>query len=118
IEDGVISMLVDALTSPTSLLERLGVPDMPGDQMRRLLGRAARFAATLRSSPGERAKIVRELVEQVIIDEKRILIKLRRSALLGGSVPSGTSENPGVGTIEVTAAVDFKQRGAETKLVL
>jgi site-specific DNA recombinase len=118
IEDGVISILVDALSSPTRLLERLGVPDMPGDQMRRLLGRAARFAVTLRGSPREQAKIVRELVEQVIIDENRILIKLRRSALLGANISSGTSEEPRVGTIEVTAAVNFKHRGAETKLVL
>jgi site-specific DNA recombinase len=118
IEDCVIGMLVDALTSPASLLERIGSPGTPSDQIRRVLGRAARLAATLRSSPGERAKIVRELVEQVIIDEKRILIKLQRSAVLGGNVPSGTSEEPDLGTLEVTAAVDFKQRGAETKLVL
>jgi hypothetical protein len=82
-----------------------------------LLGRAARLTATLRSSPRERAKIARELIEQVIIDEKRIIIKLRRSAVLGGYVPLCASEERG-STIELTAAVDFKQRGAETKLVL
>jgi hypothetical protein len=117
IEDCVIGMLVDALTSPTRLLERLGSPGIPSDQIRRLLGRAARLTATLRSSPRERAKIARELIEQVIIDEKRIIIKLRRSAVLGGYVPLCASEERG-STIELTAAVDFKQRGAETKLVL
>jgi hypothetical protein len=74
IEDCVISILVDALTSPARLFERLSSPGMPGDQIRRLLGRAARLAALLRSAPGERAKIVQELVEQVIVDDKRIMM--------------------------------------------
>jgi site-specific DNA recombinase len=74
IEDCVISILVDALTSPARLLERLSSPGMPGDHIRRLLGRAARLAALLRSAPGERAKIVQGLVDQVIVDDKRIMI--------------------------------------------
>jgi hypothetical protein len=86
--------------------------------MRRLLSRAVRFAVTLRSSPGERAKIVRELVEQVIVDNRGIIIKMRRGALLGGEVPLCASEEPSGYTIELKAAVDFKQRGAESKLVL
>jgi site-specific DNA recombinase len=118
IEDCVISILVDALTSPARLLERLNSPGMPGDQIRRLLGRAARLAALLRSAPGERAKIVQELVEQVIVDDKRIMIKMRRGALLGVEASLGASEEPNGSTIELTAAVDFKRRGAETKLVL
>src|SRR5205085_272339 len=78
IEDCVIIVLVDALSSPARLLEQLRGQDIPGDQMRRLLGHAARLAATLRGSPAERDKTVRELLKQVIIDEKSILIKLRR----------------------------------------
>ena len=118
IERCVIGILVDALTSPAGLLERLDTNGMPGDQMRRLLGRAARLAATLRTSPEGRAKIVRELVDQVILDGKGIIIKMRCSALLGGEVPLGVSHEPTGSTIELTAAVDFKRRGAETKLVL
>jgi hypothetical protein len=83
IERCVIGILVDALTSPAGLLERLDTNGVPGDQMRRLLGRAARLAATLRTSPEERAEIVRELVEQVILDGKGIIIKMRCSALAG-----------------------------------
>jgi hypothetical protein len=94
IERCVIGILVDALTSPARLLEGLGTSGMPGDQMRRLLGRAARLAATLRTSPEERAKIVRELVEQVIVDGKGIIIKMRCSALLSGGVPPRASEEP------------------------
>jgi len=118
IERCVISILVDTLTSPARLLERLGSTGMTDDHMRILLGRAARFAATLRTSPEERAKIVRELVEQVIVDGKGITIKMRCSALLGGDVPPRASEEPTGSTTELTAAVDFKRRGAETKLVL
>jgi site-specific DNA recombinase len=118
IEDCVIGMLVDALTSPARLLERLGSPGIPSDQVRRLLGRAARLAGTLRGSPGERAKIIRELVDQVIVDDKGIIIKMRRDAVLDGDDSSGTSEEPNASTFELTAAVAFKRRGAETKLVL
>ena len=118
IEDCVISILVDALTSPPRLLERLSRPGMPGDQIRRLLGRAARLAALLRSAPQERAKIVQELVDQVIVDDKRIMIKMRRVALLGVEASLCATEEPGGSTIELTATVDFKRRGAQTKLVL
>ena len=56
---------------------------MPSDQIRKLLGRAARLAAALSGSPEERAKLVRELVENVIVDERTLTIKLRRGLLLG-----------------------------------
>ena len=76
--------------------------------MRKLLGRAARFAAALRSSPAERAKLVRELVEKVIFEENRIVIKMRRGALLGGDVPLGASEQPSDSAVELTAAIDLQ----------
>src|SRR5205085_10032815 len=88
IEEAVIRILADALTSPASLVERFGAAGMPSDQVRKLLGRAARMAAALGGSPGERAKLVRELVEKIIVDEKTLTIKLRRGLLLGGDVPS------------------------------
>jgi DNA invertase Pin-like site-specific DNA recombinase len=118
IEEAVIRILVGALTNPTRLVERFGAADMPSDQLRKLLGRAARMAATLAGSPGERAKLVRELVEQIIIDEKTIIIKLRQAALLGGDDPSSALEAASEGAVELTAAVAFVRRGAETILVL
>src|SRR5712672_800853 len=83
IEEAAIRILADALTSPASLVERFGVAGMPGDQLRKLLSRAARMAAVLGGRPVERAKLVRELVEKIIVDEKTIIIKLRRGLLLG-----------------------------------
>jgi site-specific DNA recombinase len=118
IEEAVIRILTDALTSPASLVERFGATDMPSDQLRKLLGRAAHLAAALGGSPGERAKLVREFVEKIIVDEKAIIIKLRRGFLLGGDVPSSTSEAASDSAVELTAAVAFTRRGAETKLVL
>jgi hypothetical protein len=91
---------------------------MPSDQMQNLLSRAARMAAALRSSPAERAKIVRGLIEKIIVDDKTIIIKLRRGALLGGDVPSSASEERSDSAVELTAAATFTRRGAETKLVL
>jgi hypothetical protein len=118
IEETVIRILTDALTSPASLVERFGAAEMPSDQLRKLLGRAARLVAALGGSPGERAKLVRELVEKIIVDEKTIMIKLRRGPLLGGDVPSFASEAASDSALELTAAVAFTRRGAETKLVL
>jgi len=79
-----------------------------------MLGGAARLAATLRGSSADRAKIVRALVGQVIVDEKTIVIKVRRGIVLGGNAASGESD----GTIELPAAIELKRRGVETKLVL
>jgi DNA invertase Pin-like site-specific DNA recombinase len=118
IEEAVIRILTDALTSPARLVERFDAPGMPSNQLRKLLSRAARLAAALVGSPGERAKLVRELVGKIIVDEKTIIIKLRRSPLLGGDVPSCTSDEPSDSAVELTAAVAFTRRGAETKLVL
>src|SRR5881392_516849 len=118
IEEAVIRILADALTGPASLVERFGAAGMPSDQVRKLLSRAARMAAALGGSPGERAKLVRELVEKIIVDEKTIIIKLRRGLLLGGDVPSSASEAASDSAVELTAAVAFTRRGAETKLVL
>jgi DNA invertase Pin-like site-specific DNA recombinase len=118
IEEVVIRILSDALTSPARLVERFGAAGMPGDQLRRLLSRAVRVAAVLGGSPEERAKLVRELVGKIIVDEKTITIKLRRGPLLGGDVPSCTSDEPSDSAFELTVAVAFTRRGAETKLVL
>ena len=67
---------------------------------------------------GGTSQIVRELVEQVIVDDKRIIIKVRRGALLGGDVPSDALDQPSASTIELTTAVDYRQRGVGTKLLL
>src|SRR5438105_5986090 len=118
IEEAVIRILADALTSPARLVERFGATGMPSDQVRKLLGRAARMAAALGGSPGERAKLVHELVEKIIVDEKTIIIKLRSGLLLGEYVGSSVSEAASDRTVELTATAAFTRRGAETKLVL
>src|SRR3954467_6785598 len=118
IEEAVIKILADALTSPAKLAERFGAASMPSDHIPKLLNRAVRLAAALGGSPEERAKLVRELVEKIIVDEKTIIIKLRRGLLLGGDVPSSASEAASDSAVELTAAAAFTRRGAETKLVL
>ena len=87
----MIRILADALTSPAKLVERFGATGMPSDHVPKLLNRAARLAATLGGSPDERAKLVREFVEKILVDEKTIIIKLRRGLLLGEDVPSCAS---------------------------
>ena len=118
IDEAVIRILGNALTSPARLVERFGAVNMPSDQIRKVLSRAARMAAALSGSPGERAKLVRELVEKITVDEKAIIIKLRRGLLLGEDVSSSASEPANDKAVELTAAVAFKHRGIETRLVL
>src|SRR5438477_13210602 len=91
---------------------------MPSDHIRKLLSRAARMAAALGGSPGQRAKLVRELVEKIIVDEKTIIIKLRRGLLLGADVASSASQAASGSAVELTATAAFTRRGTETKVVL
>jgi hypothetical protein len=72
------------------------------------------MAAVLDGSAAERAKLVRELVKKIIVEEKTITIKLRRGRLLSEDVPSCASDEPSDSTVELTAAVSFTRRGVET----
>ena len=120
IEDAVIRVLVDALTSPVMLLERFGTVGIPSDQTRKMLAHAARLAAAINRSrsPGLQAKVVRDLVEKVIVEEKVIVLRIRRSPLLGGAVTPPLSENPSDSPIELTTPAAFRRRGVEMRLVL
>src|SRR5439155_18312076 len=72
IEDAVIRVLADALTSPAMLLERFGRAGMSSDQSRKMLDRGTRLATALNRSPAERTKVVRNLIEKVVIEENTI----------------------------------------------
>jgi site-specific DNA recombinase len=117
IEDAVIRVLADALTSPALLIERFGTA-IPSDQTRKMLDRAIRFAAVLKRSPAERAKVVRDVIEKVVIEENAITVRMRRSSLSGGAVVPPSSENQIDSPIELTAPVAFRRRGVEMRLVL
>jgi hypothetical protein len=114
----LIRLLVEALTNPAKLLEWFGSGGIPADQIRKMLAPAERLASTLNGSPKDRAKLIRGLIAKVIIDEQTIIIKMRPDALLGRDGPSPASEDANGSTIELTAAVAFKRRGVETKLIL
>jgi len=116
IEDAVIRILIDWLTQPAKLLEPAGEVGIGSDQVRKMLGRAARLGAALRGSSADRAKIVRVLVGQVVVDEKTIVIKVRRGIVLGGN--AGALRDQSDETIELPAAIELKRRGIETKLQL
>jgi DNA invertase Pin-like site-specific DNA recombinase len=87
VESAVISILVEVPTHPARLLERFGAVGTPADQIRKMLGLAARLAAALSASTKDRARFIRGLVETVIIDEQTIIIKIRRGALFGRDAP-------------------------------
>src|SRR6516165_3354588 len=117
VEEAVITILVDALSSPARLLDWFGTSGMPGDQTRKMLARAARLVAALGGSHEQRSPAIRALVEQVIVDEQTIIIKMRRGPLLDRPM-SSASDAPSGGAIELTAAVSIKRRGVGTRLVL
>jgi hypothetical protein len=117
IEEAVITILVDALSSPARLLDWFGTSDMSGDQTRKMLARAARMVAALIGSPEQRSPTIRALVEQVTVHEQTIIIKVRRGPLLDTPMSSALNA-PSDGAIELSAAVSIKRRGVGTKLVL
>ena len=118
VEDAVIRILADALTTPAMWLERCGITGMPSDQTRKLLDRRARLAAALKRSQADRAKVVRDLIEKVVIGDNAITIRVLPSALWGAAVAPASSANNSDAPIELTAPVAFKRRGVEMRLVL
>src|SRR5439155_12758020 len=103
--------------SPAMLIERFDTAGIPSDQTRKMLDRATRLAAALnRGSPAQRAKIVRDLIEKVVIAENTITIRIRRRSLSGGAAVPPSSENPSDSPIEITAAMAFRRRGVEMRL--
>jgi DNA invertase Pin-like site-specific DNA recombinase len=83
IESAVVRILIDALSSPATLFERLGATEIPSEQARKMIDRATRFAAALNRSPAERAKVVRALIEKVIVEEKTLTIKVAAKRAVG-----------------------------------
>src|SRR5262249_10368200 len=69
IEQGVLTALAEAF-APAGFADRFALAGIPGDQIRRVLGRAARLASALRGSPAQRLNTVRGLVEQVVVSEE------------------------------------------------
>ena len=114
----MIRVLADALASPARLLERFGTAGIPSNQTRKMLDRATRLATALNRSPAHRAKVVRDLIEKVTVEQQTITIRIRRSSLSGAATVPPSSENPCNSPIELTAAVAFKRRGVEMRLVL
>src|SRR5207245_168306 len=100
-----------------TLLERFGTA-IPSDQTRKMIDRATRRAKALRRSPAERAQVVRDLIEKVIVEQQTITIRIRRGSLSGGAVGPPSSENPSDSPIELTAPVAFRRRGVKMRLVL
>src|SRR5207302_3755078 len=77
IEDAVIRVLADALTSPAMLIERFGAAGTPSDQTRKMLDRATRLAVALNRSPAQRGKVIQDLIDKVIVDQQTITIRIR-----------------------------------------
>jgi site-specific DNA recombinase len=117
IEDAVVRVIAAAFTEAAPLIDRLFLRDLSAEQAKLIIDRAAKIATALsQGAPSRRAELVRDLVEQVIIGETAISITMR-TQLLG----VGTEEAPQEDkrdTIVLSAPLEFRRRGVETKLVL
>jgi site-specific DNA recombinase len=113
IEDAVITLLAEALSSPARVIERFSNAAASSEQIGKLLARARRLAARLSGPPGQRAIVVRELVEKVIVDDDVLTIRVHAGAVWGEAIPTSSDAS-----VELKAAVAFRRRGVETKLVL
>ena len=117
VEDAVIRIIAAALTDRAALIERLGVRGVSAEQSRLMLDRAASLAKTLlQGSPGERATLARDIIEQVTIGQSEIGIALRKRLLV---VATGAArETSPDDMMLLSAPAAFRRRGVETKLVL
>ena len=113
----MIRIIAAALTDRAALIERLGVRGVSAEQSRLMLDRAASLAKTLlQGSPGERATLARDIIEQVTIGQSEIGIALRKRLLV---VATGAArETSPDDMMLLSAPAAFRRRGVETKLVL
>src|SRR5439155_4628188 len=72
-------------------------------------------AALSQGSPSQRAEMLRELVERVTIGAAEIAIDVRQRLLIAGTGADSQAESD---TIVLSAPVEFRRRGVETKLML
>src|SRR5262249_12092663 len=100
IEDAVITLLAEALSSPARVIEGFSNAATSSEQIGKLLARARRLAARLSGPPGQRAMVVRELVEKVIVDDDVLTIRVHAGAAWGGAGPTS-----GDASVELRAAV-------------
>ena len=113
----MIRIIAAALTDRAALIERLGVRGVSAEQSRLMLDRAASLAKTLlQGSPGARATLARDIIEQVTIGQSEIGIALRKRLLV---VATGAArETSPDDMMLLSAPAAFRRRGVETKLVL
>ena len=117
VENAVIRIFSAAFAEPAPLIERLGLRDASAEHTRLVIDQAARIATELsQGSPAQRAELVRDLVEEVVIGETAISITVR-TPLLGVETKEAPQETKS-GTMVLSAPVEFRRRGVETKLVL
>ena len=99
------------------MIERLGLRDASAAQTRLILDRAASLAKTVMQDASEtRNKLVRNLVQQVVIGSSEISVALRKQPLLAEiGAHAETSDDE---TMLLSAPAAFRRRGVELKLVL
>jgi hypothetical protein len=87
--------------------ECLLVPTICTRATRKMLDRATRLAAALSASrsPAHRAKVVRDLIEKIIVEQQTVTIRVRRGALSGRAVVPPSPENLSDGSSRPPAKV-------------
>jgi site-specific DNA recombinase len=117
VEDAVVRIISATFVKPAPVIELLGLCDARAEQVALLIDRAAKIASALsRGLPSQRAELIRGLIEQIIIGETAISITVRTRLL--GSGTDSTLQPAMSRTIVLSAPVEFRRRGVETKLVL
>ena len=91
--------------------------DASAEQSQSVLDRAAKLANVLRAgSPEARSKLAADLIERVVIDDSVISVVLRKRPLIAKIKAS--AEAIADDMIRLSAPIEFRRRGVETKLVL
>jgi site-specific DNA recombinase len=109
IEQAMIGALVRALGNRAFLIERVSSSEASAEQIRTLFDKAGRIATMLdKGTAPERARVLCDLVERLVIEEDKLVVTMRRAAL------TETGADP----ISLSVPVRFRRRGVEMKLVI
>src|SRR5438132_10394858 len=77
-----IGALVRALGNRAFLIERVSSSEASAEQIRTLFDKAGRIATMLdKGTAPERARVLCDLVERLVIEEDKLVVTMRRAAL-------------------------------------
>nr|MDP9196807.1 recombinase family protein [Pseudomonadota bacterium] len=115
LEKAVLYLLTDGLKQPLQLIEQTGI-ELTAAQTETVLSKSKKLAQELaESTTDHQAEILKQLLHRIVLTEEMLTLELKPSTLLHHL---GTKKIAAVNPVSITAPLQIKKRGIETKLVI